>query len=248
MNLSCTACGARFDATDTTTARACPSCGAPLHAPQRAQAERKTRLRSTFSEAPEGLTIVVDRIAQADTTGYRALALRRADEFTLALRVPEHAQYTIATLVTFGGAAAIVFMTYVGRRGVRLEGALATMMYALGALLVCSSIYFGAVARLNHTTIAVRDGRFTIRNGPLPLPGNVTLEAASIVQLFCDQELRGSQQNPYFAYRLCALLESGERVVLLRGFESPAHPLYLEQLIEARMHIEDAPVSGEFVG
>lgn len=248
MILSCIACRASFNVTDAATAPPCPACGAALLAPEQAQAERKTRLRRVFDAAPEGLVVFVDRFAQADATGYRALALRRPDEFTLSVRLPEHGQYSVGALISLAGAAAISLMTLVGRRGVRLEGALAGAMYAVAAFVALGAAYLAAVARLNRTTIAVRGGRLTVRHGPLPISRSVALEAASVAQLFCDQERIGHPENPQISYRLCAALESGDRVVLLRNFKSPAAPLYLEHLIEARMHIEDAPVAGEYVG
>jgi hypothetical protein len=104
--------------------------------------------------------------------------------------------------------------------------------------------YWTICGFLNRTTISLERGTLSVRHGPLPWPGNLRIESASLDQLFCKEQVdsRGSRK-----YSLNALLRNGGSVALLERLSDPDHALYLEQLLETRLGIVDVAVVGEYV-
>lgn len=102
-------------------------------------------------------------------------------------------------------------------------------------------VLYGAIAKMtNHTIIELESGRLRVRHGPLPWPGAVDMPASEIVQIFCDvmHRTRGSIDH----FRLHALLRNGERRMLLPVLGTGSEAQLLEDLIETRLGIADAPV------
>ncbi len=99
---------------------------------------------------------------------------------------------------------------------------------------------------LNSTRIEVRRDQLTIRHGPLPWRGNRTLPGRSLTQLYGEEVIQRSEgQRTGTVYNLVALDKEGRKVKLLTGLEQKELVLYLEQALERRLGIEDAPVEGE---
>jgi hypothetical protein len=96
---------------------------------------------------------------------------------------------------------------------------------------------------VNTTRIAIENGALSVRHGPLPWPGNRDVAIASIAQLFCREHVgsKGSRR-----YSVNALLKQGTTTTLLKGLTDAEQALYVEQLVEKRLGIVDAPVAGEY--
>jgi hypothetical protein len=106
--------------------------------------------------------------------------------------------------------------------------------------------YIAVAGLLNSTTLAIKDGVLTVRHGPLPWRGNHTLPTEELRQLFCQQHIssyRGGGGTP-ISYEVHAQLD-GREVKLVRGLEESRQALYIEQLVEGTLGIEDVPVPGE---
>lgn len=99
----------------------------------------------------------------------------------------------------------------------------------------------------NRTTVEVTSSRITVRHAPLPWPGNHTLAADDIDQLYCHRAL-WQRQNQQGRFELVALLRNHRRVKLISGLDEPEYALYLEQQIEAMLGITPRSVRGEFGG
>jgi hypothetical protein len=85
-----------------------------------------------------------------------------------------------------------------------------------------------------------------VRHGPMPWPGARRLETSDIDQLFCVEYV-AYQQNKQNVYKIAlhALTKSGDRVKLVTGMDTAEQGVFLEQLLEKHLRIEDRPVSGE---
>lgn len=99
---------------------------------------------------------------------------------------------------------------------------------------------------LNSTRIDVSRSELTLRHGPLPWPGNKTLPGRSLAQLYVEEVTQTSNKGRQTTtYHLLAMDREGRKVKLLTNLEEKDQALYLEQLLEHRLGIEDAPVDGE---
>jgi hypothetical protein len=95
---------------------------------------------------------------------------------------------------------------------------------------------------VNRTRIAIAGGRLVIQHGPLPWRGNRDLDTQDLNQLFCEEKIgnRGAR-----SYALSARTRSGQTIALLTSLPDAQQALYLEQLLEDRLGIVDAPITGE---
>jgi hypothetical protein len=111
--------------------------------------------------------------------------------------------------------------------------------------------YFVLTGFLNTTTLSARSGVLRVHHGPLPWRGNRSIRVDDLKQLYVAEVQRRSTDSDSrrttitYAYDLCAMLESGQEVRLVRGLDSTAQGRYLESVFEAQLGIEDRPVAGE---
>lgn len=98
---------------------------------------------------------------------------------------------------------------------------------------------------LNRTTIEVSRNRLTIRHGPLPWVGNRSVGGREFTQLYGEETSKTNKGSTTYSYNLLALDREGRKVKLLGGLTEKDQVLYLEQTLERRLGIEDAPVDGE---
>ncbi len=99
---------------------------------------------------------------------------------------------------------------------------------------------------VNSTTITVGDGQLSIQHGPLPWMGNQTLDSSQIEQLYCRERTYRTKHGTRTRYELHAVTRHAGSRKLLSGFDEPEHVLYIEQQLETRLRIKDAPVRGEW--
>lgn len=97
---------------------------------------------------------------------------------------------------------------------------------------------------LNWTTLELTHHALSIRHFPLPWLGNRTIGAMEIEQLYCEEGRRYNRGGTTF--NLSAMLRGGRKVKLLRGFDEPDIPLFLESELERRMGIAPRRVVGEY--
>ncbi len=105
--------------------------------------------------------------------------------------------------------------------------------------------YYTLAGFVNRTTVDVSRNHLTIRHGPLPWPGNKELPGRQLTQLYGEEHTRTNKGQTTTTYHLLAVDRAGQKMKLLTGLEDKEQVLYLEQALERRLGIEDAPVAGE---
>jgi hypothetical protein len=100
----------------------------------------------------------------------------------------------------------------------------------------------------NKTIITVGMGNLTIRHTPLPWPGNRTVQASELVQLYSEERVTRSNNGTRITYQLSAISNQNKKIKLLNGLNSPDEVRFFEHQIEEQLGIQDRPVEGELPG
>jgi hypothetical protein len=109
--------------------------------------------------------------------------------------------------------------------------------------------YAALALLLNKTKISVEGTELKVSHGPMRWPGAKTLDAAQVAQLYCAEYVAYKQNNsPVYRMKVHAMMLDGSRVDLISGIEEVNQALYLEQILEKHLGIEDRPVRDEFKG
>lgn len=109
--------------------------------------------------------------------------------------------------------------------------------------LFCFGPFVGPVSYLllarlfNRTEITATADGLTVRHRPWPWPGNHTVLRSAIRQLYCQ----GSGRD----YTLYALLENNPHQRILVGICSLAEALYIEQVLETTLGIQDSSITAQ---
>lgn len=128
-------------------------------------------------------------------------------------------------------------------------GAFIWLFLAPFILVGAGTAYVALAFLLNRTTIKVEGTALTVTHGPIRWPGARTLDAAQIHQLYCTEYVAYRQNNvPQYRLVVNALMLDGSRLKLIKGVEDAGQALYLEQLLERHLGIEDRPVREEYQG
>jgi len=119
-------------------------------------------------------------------------------------------------------------------------------IFPIGHVAVGVGLTYLTLGLFLNTTVIEVGGELTIRHGPLPFPGNRTLNTIDIDQLYCQESVHhGKHGRVHYRYRLNAVTKDGRKIKLLSGLTEPDHAFYLEQQIEQRLGIRDRHVPGE---
>ena len=106
--------------------------------------------------------------------------------------------------------------------------------------------YFTLAGFLNRTTLELTPDALTVRHGPIPWGGNLTLPVLELVQFYCQERYQPTRRGrPLLTFQLCAVLKDGRKVSVLTGLDEREHVLFLEQTLEKWLDIKDQPVGGE---
>jgi hypothetical protein len=99
---------------------------------------------------------------------------------------------------------------------------------------------------LNRTFVTARFGRLHVRHSPLPWRGNRVLARPDIRQLYVVEVEHSSEgRRRGSTWDLCALLETGKELRLVRTLETHSQALYLEHVFEQHLGIRDGSVASE---
>ncbi len=123
------------------------------------------------------------------------------------------------------------------------------LMLAFPLLHVAAGVwltYMTIAGYLNTTTVTIDGSRLSVKHGPVPWPGNLTLSTLEVQQLFCEEKISRGKNGPSYSYNLVALLLNGGRKKIVSGLDTPEVPVWLEQHAEQWMNIQDEAVVGEF--
>lgn len=100
---------------------------------------------------------------------------------------------------------------------------------------------------LNTSTISLNRQEISVRHAPLPYPGEKTIPAGDVRQVYTQEHVRHTKNGTTNSYNLSAVTRGGEKLDLLKGLDSPEAALYIEQQIERYYNIADEPVAGEIL-
>jgi hypothetical protein len=95
---------------------------------------------------------------------------------------------------------------------------------------------------LNSTLVEVGDGVLNVTHRPLPFPGQRTLSAADVRQLFCVER---HGRKGAVTFDVMAQLASDRETKLVSGLSSDREARFIEQRIESHLGLVNRPVSGE---
>ena len=109
-----------------------------------------------------------------------------------------------------------------------------------------SLTYFVICSFVNRTRIKVGMGQLTVRHGPLPWPGNYTLNSVDVEQVFCQSKFHSSKHGGRFTYEVHVVLHDGTKQKLVTGLDDPDQAIFIEQQLEDYLRIEDRRVPGEY--
>jgi hypothetical protein len=101
---------------------------------------------------------------------------------------------------------------------------------------------------LNCTIIEVTSEILTTRHGPVPISGccKPKLPINEVQQLYCVQDFETSRRGRRsVTYSVNALTRDLHKVPLVNGLDNRDHAVFIEQLIERWLKIEDQPVEAE---
>lgn len=114
---------------------------------------------------------------------------------------------------------------------------------------ICLALaYWLALRTFNSTYVEVSRDLLTVRHGPLPWRGNLSLPGRSLSQLYVEKvvsDFVNSSHEHIVTYNLMALDREGRKLTVLRRLEAAEEVLYLERLLERRLGIEDRPLAAE---
>jgi hypothetical protein len=97
----------------------------------------------------------------------------------------------------------------------------------------------------NRTIITVGMGQLSIRHTPFPWPGNRTVQASELTQLYSEERVTQSNNGRRVSYQLSAISNQNRKIKLLSGLTTPDEVRFFEHQIEEQLGIQDRPVEGE---
>ena len=221
MALSCRVCGAPFQAADLDHERQLARCA---HCDTLADLQETTRSRPAVP-LPERFTVDQDH---------------RRLEIHWAWRNPIHVFLAFFSLAWNGFLVVWFSMSL-------LAGPLAILLWLFASVHVLVGVGLGwwAIAGLfNTTTLTVDAMHLRVHHGPIPWPGNLELRTAELDQLYAKQKTTKTKNGVSVSYELRAIVRGKDRLVV-RGLTEDLQALWLEQELEGRLGLIDAPVIGE---
>ena len=105
--------------------------------------------------------------------------------------------------------------------------------------------YYTVAGFVNRTIVDVTREGITIHHAPLPWPGNKTVPAFEITQLYREEVISRSNRGTNVRYRLSAISRDNKKIKLISGIDAADVALFLEQEIEKWLNIKNVPVTGE---
>ena len=133
----------------------------------------------------------------------------------------------------------------------------AAMIFLLISAFMLWTTHRSAVRLCNTITFTVcPDGATSVVSTPIPTFDNITVETASIAQLFCTEQIKGREGSvrhgvgstsaaPLRAYAVRAQLALSEEIRLAKGLGSFAAASFVCAEIESYLKLENRPVAGE---
>lgn len=126
------------------------------------------------------------------------------------------------------------------------DAPLIMLIFPLVHVIVGVGVTYAALAGFyNRTVITVGQGKLSIQHGPIPWPGNKTLQASELTQLYSEERVIRVNNGTQMRYQLNAISHENRKLKLLGGLNSPSEVRFLEDKLEEQLGIQDRPVAGE---
>lgn len=227
--LTCPACGGKTNlSTDTRTAT-CEYCGNQL------------LLNAAAGSAP-GAPARADR-REAIVPKVRGVTIQNTPEGVIISRRWFHPRYIF---LAFFCVVWDVFLLFWYSMAFSMGGSGIMMLFPLLHVAFGIGLTYSTLAGfVNTSTITLNRQEIRVEHAPLPYPGNKTIPAADVRQVYTQEILRQTKNGTSTSYNLSAVTRDGEKLDLLKGLDSPEAGLYIEQQIERFFNIADEPVAGE---
>ncbi len=104
--------------------------------------------------------------------------------------------------------------------------------------------YYVLCRWFNCTRVRVGQGELSVRNGPLPWPGNKVVRTGDLKQLYAKEMVSRDRKGTSSSFEVRAITHSGRNILIVTDLESSEQALFIEQNIEQRLGIENEPVPG----
>lgn len=106
-------------------------------------------------------------------------------------------------------------------------------------------IYYIIASALNKTEIYVNKNTIAIQHHPIPWPGNKTIEAKNIKQIYVKRIEKRRENRTYVSYGVSGLTFDDQNIKLLPGLKDFHSAHFVEKNIEDYLGIEDEEVAEE---
>jgi hypothetical protein len=230
MHLSCRDCGAAIPAEDVNIDKGiakCRACGAVLDVEEALRGPGGATRPQPRPRAPQPRSITIEDLG---------------DGLRLTRRWFTWGVLFLTVFCVMWDGFLVFWYANALRPGAPLFAALFPILHVAIGLTLTYTVLTGY---LNRTVLEVSQGRLTVRHGPLPWPGNRDVDLSELDQLYCEEKISRGRNGVSYAYNVCGLLKGGQRLPLLSGLPDRSQALFVEQLVEGYLGIEDRAVGGE---
>lgn len=107
------------------------------------------------------------------------------------------------------------------------------------------SAYFTLASALNKTQIYVNKNAIAIQHHPIPWPGNKTIDAKEIQQIYVKTIETRKDNVTRYHYKVFALTLENQKIKLMSNLQKRQPALFIEKKIEDYIGIEDKVVDDE---
>ncbi len=137
--------------------------------------------------------------------------------------------------------------------GMAFAGGAPTIAILFPLLHVAAGIgitYTAITGLVNSTVLKINDNALTIKHGPLPWPGNKTVDVTDIEQFYVKQSAHTKDGNTTYSYMVRAKSSTGKDIKILKipNWKDADEALKIERLIENHLGIKDVRLPEEYQG
>lgn len=122
----------------------------------------------------------------------------------------------------------VLLLDIIGGANVTLS-VLLLLSLCLISLFAIGLIYYSLAQFMNTTRINISGEQIEVRHMPIPMPGNVRLEAEHVTQVTIEEQHRETEYGTVSRYDVVVLLKDGTSRTLVHGLQRREQARYLEQ-------------------
>jgi len=127
-----------------------------------------------------------------------------------------------------------------------MENSQITILYGVIYLLLGVWLnYYCLAGFLNTTKISVTGGNLQVKDTPLTFLKNRKINHDDLDQLYAKEKMHKGRKIFWSSFEVHVITKSGEVYRLVGGLSDSEQALYIEQILEEHLGIQDRPVQGE---